>query len=283
MYIKTIQLVQRSRFLLRNRSKTLELVGPLISLGLVLLSTGCGKAPAETARGVDLGDAKAAAEKIASADDLYNQREDLGKLRQAVALLRQARIEDYGSFEGAWKLARADYYLGDHTTDDREREHAFREGEEAGKAALKLEEAKPEGHFWLGANYGGAAKYSTLASLSSVEDIKREMEAVIKLDEGFQSGSAYLVLGQLYLEAPRLLGGDQQKALLYLERGLKFGENNALLRMHLARAYHAAKRDDDARREIAALSSLKPDPNFAPEFKEAVAQGQKLLAELKNR
>ncbi len=249
----------------------------------MFLAAACDKPPVETARGVDIGDAKAAAAKISEAEVLYVQRGDLGKLRQSVALLRQARIEDYGSFEAAWKLARADYYLADHTSDADEREKSFREGEEAGKAAIQLEDGKPEGHFWLGANYGGAAKYSTLASLSSVDDIRKEMEAVIKLDEGFQSGSAYMVLGQLYLEAPRMLGGDRQKAISYLEKGLKFGENNALLRMHLARAYHADKRDGDALREIDTLSTTKLDPNFEPEFREAQAQGQKLRAEIQKR
>ena len=279
----TIQFTFKVTEIIQNRRNSVRFVALAIGLSVLLAASACGNAPAETSRGVDVGDAKAAAEKVTEADKFYAEREDLGKVRQAVALLRQARIEDYGSFEAAWKLSQADYYLGDHTTDDRERDNSFREGEESGKAAVKLDDGKPEGHFWLGANYGGMAKHSTLANLSSVEDIRKEMEAVLKLNEGFQSGSAYMVLGQLYLEAPRMLGGDHQKAISYLEKGLKFGENNALLRMHLAKAYHAANRDRDARREIEHLSSLKLDPNFQPEFKEAVAEGQKLLAQLKDR
>ena len=61
---------------------------------------------------------------------------------------------------------------------------------------------------------------------------------MIKLDEGFLAGSAYLGLGQLYLQAPRMLGGDRQKAVEYLEKGLRFGKDNALLRLRLAEAYH---------------------------------------------
>jgi tetratricopeptide (TPR) repeat protein len=228
---------------LKNRPKIRELTSVLPAVALLLLAGGCAKQAAETSRGVDLGDAKAAAERVSDAEKLYSEREDLGKARQAVALLRQARLEDYGSFEAAWKLARADYFLGEHTSDEHERDTAFREGEQAGKAAIQLHDGKPEGHFWLGANYGGRAQYSTLAGLSSVEDIQKEMDAVLKIEEGFQSGSAYMVLGQLYLQAPRMLGGDQQKAIRYLEKGLRFGDNNALLRLHLATAYHAANRE----------------------------------------
>jgi TRAP transporter T-component len=252
-----------------------------LSLAALIIGAACHKHPAETARGVDAGDARAAAEKIAEADQLYAQREDLGKIRQAIPLLRQAQLEDYGSYEAAWKLSRADYYLGEHTTDERERDNAFREGTEAGKAAVKLEDGKPEGHFWLGANYGGAAQYSVLASLSSVEDIRKEMETVLKLDEGFQSGSAYLGLGQLYLQAPRVLGGDHQKAIAYLEKGLRFGNNNALLHARLAEAYHSVNRDQDARKQIDYIKSMKVDPAYQAEYKDALQKAQTLLGELK--
>ncbi|HEV7395833.1 MAG TPA: TRAP transporter TatT component family protein [Pyrinomonadaceae bacterium] len=266
---------------LRNRPKTAKVLASSFALSALLVATGCRKEVTQTPQGVDRGDANAAAVKVAESDKLYAGREDLSKLRQAVAILRQARIEDYGSFEAAWKLARADYYLGDHTTDDSERDDSFREGEESGKAAIKLNDGKAEGHFWLGANYGGIAKYSTLASLSSVEDIRKEMEAVMKIDEGFQSGSAYMVLGQLYLQAPRFLGGDVPKAIDYLEKGLKFGENNALLRLRLAEAYHAAKRDGDAKKQIDYLMSMKLDPEYAAEYKEAIEQGKKLQEKMK--
>ena len=255
----------------------------LVCVGVALFALSCQREqPAENASGVDLGDAKAAAARVAESDKLYAQREDLARAREAVALLRQARLADYGSYEAAWKLSRAEYYVGDHTTNEAERETAFREAVEAGKAAVKLQDGKPEGHFWLGANYGGSAKHSTLASLSSVEDIRREMETVIKLDEGFQSGSAYLGLGQLYLQAPRILGGDNHKAVDYLEKGLRFGNDNALLRLRLAEAYHAVNRPQDARKQLDYIMSMKSDTDYEAERKEAVAGAQKLLGEMKS-
>lgn len=259
-------------------------LGPALLAGCIVIclsGAACNRQPLDTANGVDLGNPKGAAEKMAQAESPYKHREDLAQARQAVALLRQARIEDYASYEVAWKLSRCAYYVGDHTTNDREREDSFREGIQAGEAAVKLQDGKPEGHFWLGANYGGRARNSTLASYSSVEDIRREMEAVLKLDEGFQAGSAYLGLGQLYLQAPRMLGGDRQKAVAYLEKGLPFGKDNALLRLRLAEAYHQVNRDPDALKQIDYLLLMKIDPAFEPEYKDAVEKAQKLRGELK--
>ncbi len=243
---------------------------------LALAGSSCQRAPSANDAAIDSGDEKAALAKIAEAEPLYNGREDLSKVRQAVALLREARTADYGSFEAYWKLARADYYLGEHTADDRERDDLFREGVEAGKAAKQLQPNKPEGHFWLAANYGGAAEHSTLASLSSVEDIRQEMEIVLKLDEGYELGSAYLALGQLYSQAPRVLGGNTTKAIGYLEKGLRFGANNALLRLRLAEAYASASRDGDAKKQIATILSLTPTPGYEAEHNEAVAKAKKL-------
>src|SRR5262249_14710791 len=196
---------------------------------------------------------------------LYDGREDLVKARVAVAALRQARTADYGNYEAAWKLARAEYYLAQHTDSDDERSDLFREGIQSGKAAVQLQPNKPDGHFWLGANYGGDSEHSTLAGLTNVEDIRREMEQVLKLDESYLSGSAYLGLGQLYLRAPRALGGDNGKAISYLEKGLKYGADNALLHARLAEAYAAVNRDADARKQIEIVSTLTPDPKFKPE------------------
>ncbi|MCM3870536.1 MAG: TRAP transporter TatT component family protein [Pyrinomonadaceae bacterium] len=260
-----------------------KFAGLLIILPLLLLAIGglsCRNQRSEAAKNDGGPNKNVAAEKMVEADRLYPQREDLSKARLCVVLLRQARTSDYSGYEVAWKLARISYYLGAHTDDEREREQAFREGIEAGKAAVQLGSEKPEGHFWLGANYGGNAELSTLAGLSSIEDIRREMEAVLKIDEQFQGGAAYLGLGQLYLQSPRLFGGDYQKAIEYLEKGLKFGSNNGPLRLRLAEAYHEVHRDVEARKQIDAVLKMTPNPDFLPEYKDAAEGAKKLLEKM---
>lgn len=255
----------------------------LVCLSLIMAQSGCQNAATTVQPGVDTGDETVAKAKLAEAETLYEGRADLVKARVAVAALRQAQVADYGNYEAAWKLARAAYYVGDRTDDDDESDDMFRQGIEAGQAAVKLQPDKADGHFWLGANYGGNAANSTLASLSSVQDIRREMEAVVKIDEGYQSGSAYLGLGRLYLQAPRVLGGDANKAIEYLEKGLQFGPNNSLMRFHLAEAYYAAERMADARKQLEALFAITPDPKYAAEHNDAVEKGKKLLTKLNSR
>jgi tetratricopeptide (TPR) repeat protein len=279
VYGRAVQLKTQVRRYIKKTEENGQVILLCVALVSLLSCVSCRKSEVDN-MAADSADPKAAAERVSEADQLYRGREDLAKVRQAVNLMRQARMLDSSSFDAAWKLAQVNYYLGDHTTDDRERDTAFEEGMKAGKAAVNLQPNKPEGHFWLGANYGGSAEHSTIPSLTSVEDIQREMGAVLKIEEGFQSGSAYLVLGQLYLKAPRIVGGNYQKAVENLEKGLKFGATNGLLRLRLAEAYHAVSRDADARKQVDELLASTPDPNYLPEQKEAVEEAKRLLAKL---
>ena len=239
--------------------------------GLVLSGVSCRKAATAPTDPVAV---RPAADAIAEADRLYAGRTDLVNLRQAQA-------DAPSNYELAWRLAKYNYYLGAHSDNSTEKDKSFHDGLEAGKLAVQLQEGKPEGHFWLGANYGGRAQINTLSGLSELEDIKREMDAVIKIDERYQSASAYMVLGQVYLQAPRILGGDVEKAVQYLEKGSKLGPENALMRARLAQAYVAANRDGDAKKVIDDLFAMKPVPGYEPEYNEAVGEAKKLQEKIK--
>ncbi|HLN99289.1 MAG TPA: TRAP transporter TatT component family protein [Pyrinomonadaceae bacterium] len=246
----------------------------LVIVGLICAVSSCSsrsneQSPADNTRST--------AEYIAQADQDYAQRDDLVRVRQGIILLEEALTTEPGNYDAAWRISKFDYYLGTHTDINAERDKAFSDGVDAGKIAVKLQDGKPDGHFWLGANYGGRAQSSLLAGLASVDDIRNEMETVLRLDEGYQSGSAYMVLGLVNLQAPKLIGGDPQKAVDEMEKGLRFGKTNALLHLHLAEAYLRVGRTADARRQLNEILSMTPDQGYLPEYKEAVSKAQKLL------
>ncbi len=201
-------------------------------------------------------------------------------LREGIVALRRATTKDPGNYEATWQLAKFNYYLATHTQDDKERDQAFQNGIEAGQTAVALQSDKPDGHFWLGANYGGAAEKSRIQGLATVDDIQNEMNTVLRLDESYQNGSAYMVLGLVYLHAPGIVGGDPSKAVEMMEKGLRFGEPNAFLHLHLAEAYAKVGRTEDARKHLNFILSMKPDQDYLPEYKEASVGAQKLLDQI---
>ncbi|HEV2880051.1 MAG TPA: TRAP transporter TatT component family protein [Pyrinomonadaceae bacterium] len=245
--------------------------------GALLFAVACS-APSETAAPAPNSNTKPSPELLQQADQSYAQRDDLARVREGLETLRRARAVDYANFDVAWRTARLNYTLGDKTTDATEREKAFREGIEAGETAVRVEPQRVEGYFWLGANQGGYAQSrGPLYGLSAAEGLRKQMETVLKLDEGFQGGSAFMVLGRLDLELPTMLGGDPKRAVETLERGMKYGENNSLYRLRLAEAYIRNKRMDDARKQINYILNMTPHPDFVPEHREAVTKAKELL------
>src|SRR5687768_2103686 len=94
----------------------------LLLVGIALLGgLSCRRHAVQPQSAEGATDTANAQQRVAEADQHYAEREDLAKVRLAIAMLRQARVADPASYEAAWKLSRASYYLGAHTTDDRER------------------------------------------------------------------------------------------------------------------------------------------------------------------
>jgi tetratricopeptide (TPR) repeat protein len=266
----------------KNREIVRSTVIVSAMVSMVLGGLACNRGGSESPASTGGADAQMAREKISEAEPLYEGREDMNKARLAVTTLRQAHAADYGNYEAAWKLSRAAFYVGDHTDNDTERDNMFREGTDAGKAAAALQPNKPDGHFWLGANYGGTAAHSTLSNLSSFRDIKNEMETVLKLDESYQGYSAYLGLGRLYLSAPKVLGGDISKAIEYLEKGVKLNPNNSVMRYYLAEAYEASNRQADAKKRLETILTMTPDPKYIAEHKDTIEKAKKLQEKIRS-
>ncbi len=86
-----------------------------------------------------------------------------------------------------------------------------------------------------------------------------------------------MVLGLVYFQTPKFVGGDPQKAVNEMEKGLRFGKTNAFLHLHLAEAYLKIGSTADARRQLNAIIAMSPDQDYLPEYKEAVTEARKLL------
>jgi len=250
----------------------------IFALVYLVFVAGCS-APSESAAPVSVNlNSKPNPELLQQADQSYLDRADLARVREGLETLRRARAVDFGNYEVTWRTARLNYTLGDRTTDKAEKEKAFKDGIEAGETAVKAAPEGVEGHFWLGANQGGYAQTrGPLYGLSAAEGLRKEMETVLKLDEGFQGGSAFMVLGRLDLELPSMLGGDPKRAVETLERGMKYGENNSLLRVRLAEAYIRVKRMNEAREQINFILKMTPHQDFLPEHQESVTKARELL------
>jgi predicted Zn-dependent protease len=216
-------------------------------------------------------------ETILKADALFKQRADLSNLREAVKLLAAARTADQRNFEVEWKFAKFNYFLGKHSTDEKEIDAALEKGKEAGLIASRVDPGKPDGYFWYAANLGELARRSPVTvGLRSVKDIQTAMNKVIEIQPNYQNAAAYDALAQIELETT-LTGGKAEKAVELLEKALEIEQDNTNLRLHLAEAYLAVKRKDEARKQLDLLLQMKANPDYLPEYNEDVAAAKKML------
>ncbi|MEJ7712523.1 MAG: TRAP transporter TatT component family protein [Pyrinomonadaceae bacterium] len=119
-----------------------------------------------------------------------------------------------------------------------------------------------------------------MAGLAAIKEVRQAMETVLRLDESYQRQRLRRFWGRFTYRAPEMFGGDAQKAISTIERGLDFGKDNALPRLRLAEAYAADNRRGDARQQIDYILSMKPNPDYLPEHEEALNGAQQLKEKL---
>jgi tetratricopeptide (TPR) repeat protein len=220
---------------------------------------------------------EAIASALVGSEPAFKQREDLDKLRAAIKLVGGVRDPDNRNYQVEWTFAKYNYFLGKFTPDENEAEEALEQGRDAGKIASRVDPSKPDGHFWYAANLGELAQRSPITvGLRSVDDIKDSMNKVIEIQPDYQGASAFDALAQVELKT-RLKGGSAEKAVELLERGIQLAPDNTNIRLHLGEAYLAVERDSEARKQLDYLVSMKPNPEYMPEYRECLAKAKKLM------
>jgi tetratricopeptide (TPR) repeat protein len=186
------------------------------------------------------------------------------------------------SFEAAWKLARACYWVGNHAPAEKERKKALDQGIDVGRKAAALEPKRPEGHFWLAANMGTMAEAAGLtAGLKYRGTIKSELETVLKLDPAFMDGSADRALGRWYFKVPRLFGGSNKTAEKHLRASLVRAPDSTVSHFFLAEVLIDEDRFAEARTELQKVIDAPYNAEWAPEDENYKNKARALLATLK--
>jgi hypothetical protein len=218
----------------------------------------------------------------ADPDALYRDRENLASARQAAAIWGERLASNAGDFEAAWKLARADYWLGTNGLPQAERRAALEAGVAAGRKAIAMQAMRPEGHFWTAANMGALAEsFGLRQGIRYRGPIRTTLETVLKLDPTFLDGSADRALGRWYYMVPGLFGGDDRRSEQHLRKALGYNPQSVITRLFLAETLIELNRKPEARQELEAAIAAPEDPEWIPEDRRFKQQARSLLARLR--
>ncbi len=217
---------------------------------------------------------------IGEVDRLFGYGADLARERQVLGILESALNSDTNNYQLLWRATRSYYFVGNLTTDNTKSRY-YEQGIAAGQRAIAASADGVEGHFWLGATYGAYAREKgAFKALGTVGKVRAEMETVIRLNPRYEDARGYLALGELDRQLPHLLGGNDKRAVQYLEDGLRIAPNNLEIKFALAQAYKDAGRKDDAKKQLQELLQMQPRGPRAHESRATQEKARELLAKM---
>jgi tetratricopeptide (TPR) repeat protein len=217
-----------------------------------------------------------------AADQLYKERGDLNKALQAYKKYKEAIKEKHGTYEALWKAAKTGFYLMEVLKNKKEKGKIMKEVVQYARQAVETNPDGVEGHFWLGVNYTKVGEIKgVLKALFLISPTKREMRKVIQLNDTYEGGGAYVVLGRVYSQVPGIFGGSDKKARQYYEKARKICPFNSLNLLFLAETYWDLKEKALAVKTLEELLAMEPNPRWIPETKRHKKEARKLLKRYK--
>jgi tetratricopeptide (TPR) repeat protein len=217
------------------------------------------------------------ADPVAEADALFSYGEDTARDLQALATLVRALVTDAHNYQLLWRAARAYYQVGDDAS-EREKQRYFEHGIEMGQRAVAQQPSSAEGHFWLGANYGGLSEIQGIwHALQMVKKVRSEMETALRLQPEYEDGNAYRALGEIARQLPGVLGGNMKRAITYFEQGSRVAPQNMAIKLALARAYLEAGQREACQRLLTEILQMPGRPARAQADRRTQDKARQLL------
>ena len=267
--------------------------GGALVLALVF---GVAAPPAEPP-GAALPDPAAAAEAIAAGDAHYARRAEGATGGTALpfhadgALVeyRRALALDPSSKDARVRLMRALFFRAGFCgpMEERDKVRLLDEAKEVAEKAIAASTA--EVHLWAAVSWGQWAVHHRLSAAwhGAPKRIRDLAETVLSIDPGTAQFGAYIILGRLHCEAPRVPGltgwVSCEKGLAFLRQGLARAPDNQALVYFLAEELLSRdpSRREEARELLQRCSASTPRPDFPVEDAHYAERARERLAQLR--
>jgi len=211
---------------------------------------------------------------------LIDKKEQPGNLDRAIELLLELKGQHPADDIVRGKLSHAFYYKGRFTPEgDPSREKLFEQGMTYGRESVTLNPRTVYGNYWYAANMGswGMCR-GIMASLKSIDEMRKAMEIVLKENERFFFAGPHRVLGRLYHQAPGwpISIGKKTKAAEHLERAVELAPSFFHNRLFLAEFYLDVGKKEKAREHVNWMVETPLHPDHQIEDGEYKDQAVKL-------
>ena len=213
---------------------------------------------------------------------VQNYHEDLTRIDRARDRL-ESEVARTPTLDALLLLAWAHLAWADHRAHTTEAKlTSYARGRDVARRAIELAPQSPDAHLWYAANLGRwAVTKGKLRAAFLLSTLKEEIQTVLALDPNHVPGLS--LAGSIFLETPRLLGGDVSRAEGYLRKALTLDPRFTRARVELARCLIERRRYDDAREELKRVIDERQPTYVADWVVEHQPAARQLLEEIRAR
>jgi len=206
-------------------------------------------------------------EKIKHMDALWADRHKNGISQQGLEYARMLLRENAGSYDVAWRTARAAFWVAEHSSDKKVMEATGKEGYEAGLKAIELKPQGIDGYYWASAALG---QYATGARIlkalfrglgSKYEEL---CEKALEINRAHDWAGPLRAYGRYWYSLPAVKR-DLDKSKKYLEEAVKLAPMNLRNHAYLADTYFMAEEKDKALEHYTICANGKAESNDYPD------------------
>jgi len=177
---------------------------------------------------------------LAEIDHLYKLRMKKGNTEASYEKAKEVLALDGQSYEAQWRIARTAYWIADGSEDKQLKEKWGKIGLEAGTAGVELKPGRVEAQFWGAASLGHYAK--GVGVMKAFWDglgkrYEKWVRKAMQMNPKYAWGGPARALGRYYFTLPGIAGGDNAKAIKYLEESKRIAPEALRTRAWLAEVY----------------------------------------------
>jgi tetratricopeptide (TPR) repeat protein len=176
------------------------------------------------------------------------------------------------------RLSRMCWSLGNHEADKRAQKKWFERGRDLGRRMKEVYPDKADGYYWFGVNYGEWVDRSSIfVKIGAKKIILESMQKVLALDEKYDVGGAFIVIGRINYIAP---GGSYSKAIECYERAIALGPRRTTAYLYLGELYLHEHVFDKAEKLFDKVRVMEVDRNYAIEARADRQMAERLFKKL---
>jgi tetratricopeptide (TPR) repeat protein len=218
---------------------------------------------------------------ISVIDSLYLHRDQGRNLNLSLDKIKVGLSKNTQDPALLWREGRDFIRLGEKEDSSAGELRFYEQARKVLEESLQLQPHEPDAHYWLGVALGRIGQSrGILRSMFLLEPLRQQMDITLSLDPRYEP--ALHVLGEVYLELPRFVGGNLGKAASKFKEARAINPNDLVNLLSLGKAYRDLGEKEKALNVLnAALAVNAPaDPG---EYQDNRKDIQKLIKEISDK